>query len=77
MSDGASQEQLKLLQQLQPGDKFVVTGERAVMELIEIRHPVEAMPVLVCWELQGPRSARVRGNRRAFQLTRLFGVVPD
>ena len=76
LNDVPSERQLQLLQELRPGTKFVVSGERAVMELIEVRHPVESVPVLACYELEGPRRAQTRGKRRAFSLTRLFGVVP-
>ena len=70
-------EQIRMMYDLQPGKKFVVAGERHVFELESVRNPVEGEPVLVCWEMEGPARNRTKRMKRAFRLSMLVGVLPD
>lgn len=66
-----------ILRRLQPGDLFTLRDEKNVVcRATEVRHPVECIPLVRAYEMEGPRGRRSDRMYRAISLDRVEAILP-
>lgn len=67
-----------LLRRLHPGVLFTLKDEKNVVcEVTEVRHPIECLPLVRAYEMEGPKGHRTHRMYRGISLDRVERILPS